>query len=414
MSLKKEVRFLIFCFLPAFFGGLPRLDAREPRLIAAVSVTGLKRTKQRTAERPLQKFIGADADRLDFDEVRAAVLDTGVLEPLAVELTEEEGSCVLRVRVREKWTVFPVPILIIGSGSMNFGAFFADTNAFGLTDIFFAGGIYGSREWMAGGGYMHSPRGGNFPGWRTAAFFSRQERHDTDQNEEDTRVFHADSVAALAAFSFSFWETGELTLGLSYGEIILKERESAFRPPPADLRTLGFETGVSVRRISWDGYLLSEKSASTGYTWHPGIGSPSFHSLRFALTWEKSVVPGLRFNFRSGGIYAPEAPVLRESSPAVARVNILPDTFSAKNYAGASAGFEKYLLRSSFGTLSLLGSWQLVFSHGSVLGDQFDHGPAGALSFYLSRLAIPAFSAGVAYNTGAGHFRGSFSLGMKF
>jgi hypothetical protein len=75
---------------------------------------------------------------------------------------------------------------------------------------------------------------------------------------------------------------------------------------------------------------------------------------------------------------------------------------------------EKYLLRTSIGTLSLLGSWQVVFSHGSILGDQFDQGPAGALSFYMSRLAIPALSIGAAYNTGAGRFRGSFSLGVSF
>jgi hypothetical protein len=366
------------------------------------------------AERPLQKFIGADVDRLDLNEVRAAVLDTGVLEPLAAAVTEEEGSYVLRVTVREKWSFFPIPVVTIGSGGASFGAFFADTNAFGLLDKMFAGGIYGLREWMVGGGYMHNSQRGNFPGWRTSVFFSRQERHDTDQKEEDTRAFHVDSIRASADLSFSLWEIWGLTLGISYGGNILRDQESAFRPPPSDLQTLGFEAGLSVRKSSWDGYLLSEESASAGYTWHVGIDASSFHSLMFALVWEKSVIPGLRFNVRSGGIYAPEAPVLQESSPAVARVNILPRSFSAKNYAGASIGLEKYLLKTSFGTLSLLGSWQLVFSQGSILGDQFDQGPAGALSFYMSRLAIPALSIGAAYNVSAGHFQGSFSLGASF
>jgi hypothetical protein len=414
MRAKKTIRFLIFCFFLAFFPGLSRLDAQEVRRISSVSVTGLKRTKQRVAERPLQKFIGADVDRLDLNEVRAAVLDTGVLEPLAAAVTEEEGLYVLRVTVREKWSLFPVPIITIGSGGTNFGAFLADTNAFGLLDKMFAGGMYGSREWMAGGGYMHSSQRENFPGWRGSVFFSRQERHDTDQKEEDTRAFHTDSIMASAALSFSFWEIWGLTLGLSYGEKILRDREDSFRPPPSDLRTLGFEAGVSVRKSRWDGYLLSEESASADYTWHLGIGAPSFHSVRFALVWEKSIIPGLRFNARSGGIYAPEAPVLRESSPAVTRVNILPSSFSARNYAGASLGLEKYLLRTSFGTLSLLGSWQAVFSRGSILGDQFDQGLAGALSFYMSRLAIPALSIGAAYNLSAGHLQGSFSLGMSF
>jgi hypothetical protein len=420
MRYKRELPFLrarlfIFCLFLAAAPGLSRLYAQEARIISALSVEGLKRTKQRAAERPLQKFIGSDVDRLDLDEVRAAVLDTGVLEPLAAAVIKEKSSYILKVTVREKWSIFPIPIITAGSGGVSFGTFFTDTNAFGLLDKFFAGGMYSSREWMAGGGYMHSSSGReNFPGWRTTAFFSRKERHDTDQKEEDLRVFYLDSITASAALSFSFLEIWGLTLGISYGEKILKEGESSFRPPPSDLRILGFETGLSVRKSSWDGYLLSEESASADYTWHPGIDSPSFHSLRFKVIWEKSIIPGLRFKFRSGGIYAPEVPVLQESSPAIAQVNILPNSFSARNYAGASIGFEKYLFKTSFGTLSASGSWQAVFSHGSILGDQFDQGPAGALSFYMSRLAIPALSIGAAYNLGTGRFQGSFSLGMSF
>jgi hypothetical protein len=414
MNAKKGGGVLIFSLFLAVLPGLPWLGAQESRIISAVSITGLKRTKPWAAERSLQKFIGADADRLDLDDVRAAVLDTGVLEPLAAEVTGEEGSYVLRVTVREKWSLIPIPIVTIQSDTMSFGAFLTDANAFGLMDQFFAGGMYSSRQWMAGGGYMHRSRRGFFSGWRVSAFFARRERHDTDQKEEDTRFFNVDSITPSAALSFSFWEICGLSLGLSYSEKILREEENSFRPPPSDLRMLEFRPILAVRKSSWDGYLLSEESASAGYTWHIGLGSSSFHSLEFSLIWEKSIIPGLRFNFRSGGIYAPEAPVLEESSPSAAKVNILPGSFSAKNYAGASLGLEKYLLKTSLGTLSLLGSWQLVFSHGSILGDQFDQGPAGALSFYMSRLAIPAFSIGAAYNLGARRLRGSFSLGMSF
>jgi hypothetical protein len=170
-----------------------------------------------------------------------------------------------------------------------------------------------------------------------------------------------------------------------------------------------------MRRSSWDGYLLSEQGASAEYTWHLGIAdSPSFYSAGLRLLWEKSIIPGLRFKFRGGGVYAPEAPVLYESPPSDAQVNILPGSFSAKNYAGVSLGLEKYLFKISAGTLSILGSWQGVFSQGSILGDETDQGIAGALSFYMSRLAIPALSVGAAYNIRARYFQGSFSMGMSF
>jgi hypothetical protein len=279
--------------------------------------------------------------------------------------------------------------------------------------------MYGSQEWMLGAGYMHSSLRENFPGWRTSVFFSRQERHDTDQEKDDVRLFNLDSLSASGALSFSRRETGGIplgfSLGLSYDQKILRDKESSLQAPASDLRTLGFEGGASVRWSSWDGYLLSEESASVDYTWYLGLaGSPSFHSLQLRLLWEKSLVPGLRFKFRSGGVYVPEAPVLYESSPSAAQVNILPGSFSAKNYTGLSLGLEQYLFKTSSGTLSVLGSWQGVFSQGSILGDQADQGVAGALSFYMSRLAIPALSVGAAYNISARYFQGSFSMGMSF
>jgi hypothetical protein len=325
--------------------------------------------------------------------------------------------------VREKWSIFPIPMAMAGSDGLRFGAFFADTNAFGFMDKMFAGGMYSSQAWMLGAGYMHSSLNENFPGWRTSVFFSSQERHDTDQEKDDVRFFNLDSLSVSGTLSFSLQEIGgpplgfplELSLGLSYDERILRDPKNSFRAPSSDLRTLGFEAGASVRRSSWDGYLLSEEGALAEYTWYLGIArSPSFHSLKLRLLWEKSLIPGLRLKFRGGGVYAPEAPVLYESSPSSAQVNILPSSFSAKNYVGLSLGLEKYLFKTSFGTLSVLGSWQGVFSKGSILGDEADQGIAGALSFYMSRLAIPALSVGAAYNTSARYFQGSFSMGMSF
>jgi hypothetical protein len=61
-----------------------------------------------------------------------------------------------------------------------------------------------------------------------------------------------------------------------------------------------------------------------------------------------------------------------------------------------------------------MAAYQAVYSHGSILGDSFDHGVVGMLGFYLSQLAIPAVGFGAAYNVQAGYFQGSFSMGMSF
>ncbi|MDR3166878.1 MAG: hypothetical protein LBT93_02955, partial [Treponema sp.] len=93
---------------------------------------------------------------------------------------------------------------------------------------------------------------------------------------------------------------------------------------------------------------------------------------------------------------------------------ILPRFFSARQYGGVSLGLEKYLFKISAGTLSILASYQGGYSQGEILGYQFDHGLAGALSGYLSKLALPALGLGAAYNLSARFFQASFSMGMSF
>jgi hypothetical protein len=399
--------FLILSFLPA---GEESSGAR----ISAVRVMGLKRTKPQAAEKPLRKFIGTEAAALDPREVRAAVMDTGILEPLEAEVLEENGRWILQVVVREKWSVFPLPMVMGGSGGWSFGGFFADTNAFGLNDKFFLGGMYGRQAWLVTGGYMHAPMGEMAPGWRLTGSFSRQERRDTDQKDRDLRSFDLDSVSGGGGLSYEFLDFLTASLNLSYENQMLRNREKAVNGPAESAWFLGIGTGLAARRSSWDGYLLSEESASADYAWNAGFGAPSFHSLRLRGTWEKSLIPGFRLKFRAGGIWAPGVPALQEPSPASAVVNILPPNYRARHFAGTSLGLEKYLFKFSLGTLSFLASWQGVWSDGSVLENQFDQGVAGMLSFYLSRLAIPAFAVGAAYNITAAHFQGSFSLGMSF
>jgi hypothetical protein len=386
--------------------------------VTAVHIEGLKRTKTVTAERPLRRFIGRNAAALDFNEVRAAVLDTGILEPLSVEIVEAEAGNILSVAVREKWAIFPVPVFFAGSAGVMAGAAFYDANAFGLNDKMAVMGAWQTNGWTAVTMYIHSPAEDRSAGWRAAVRFVQEERKDVNQKDETIRRFTAASVTASGALLYRF--TGLLggAFGLVYTDHALETGGSPFAAPAGGSRTVGLEPELSLRKSSWDGYLLSERSAVFGYRYDAGIdaagaGSASFHSLSFRGIFEQSVMPGFRVNARSGLLWAPLAPVLSESPPGAAEVDILPRAFSALHYAGCSLGLEKYLFKISHGSLAVLAAWQMVWTHGSLLGSQFDYGVSGAFSFYLSRLAIPAVGVGVSYNIPADFFQFSFSMGVS-
>jgi hypothetical protein len=406
---------LLFLFLP---GGnfLAAQTSGETGAITAISLSGLKRTRSFAAERPLKRFLGRDAEFLDYDEVRAVILDTGILEPLtvAVEDNPEGPGKVLRIEVREKWSVFPLPLFFISSGEISAGGFFIDTNAFGINDKVFLGGMYLSGGWMLTGAYIHSPVREHFPGWSVFGSFSRLERHDTDQRKKDLRIFNLDSINASLAFNYPLSDILSASLRFSYNVKLLKTNDAPLNAPESGSRSVEIGPELGLRKSSYDGYFLSQESASLGYTFIAGIDSPSFYKVQWRGIYEKSLAPGFRFVFRTGGLYAPNATILYEEGPSVAELSILPGSFSARHYGGLSLGLEKYLFKISAGTLSVLASYQGGYSRGDLLGDQFDHGIAGTLSFYLSKLAIPAVGLGLAYNLSAHYFKGSFNMGMTF
>jgi hypothetical protein len=387
-------------------------EADSADFITAVAVHGLKRTKPRVAEAPLKQFIGQQSAALDLDAVHAAVLGTGILEPLEIEVRDGPDGKVLSVSVREKWSVFPLPLLFLTSGEVNGGLFFMDANAFGINDKFFAGGMYGTDGHMVMSGYMHSGQKG-FPGWSASASYAQSERKNADRHGNDIRRFGLQTIGASAGLSHDF--TGALNAGfrVSYRQMTLKDSDSPLAAPESDVRAAAFGASASLRESRWDGFLLSEETLSASYTFTFGAEMPGFHELSLRAMYQKSLVPGFRLNSAAGFLYQPLAPALFESPPHAAQVDILPGSFSAQNYAGASIGLEKHIFKIRFGSLSARISYQAVFSEGPILGAEFDHGPAGAVVFYLSRLAIPAMALNIAYNIPAKRPQFSFSLGMS-
>jgi len=403
-------------------GGVPFLKAEsgdhvhsdsEATYITYISITGLGRTRMSTAQRPLRRFIGMEASRIDHDEVLAAIIATGIMEPLSVEI---EGE-VLAVTVRERWTIFPIPVFMGGSGGMAGGLAFFDANAFGLNDQIFLAGFYHPDAWISSLGYIRSSRGGRAPGYSGVAVFSRAERHHRDQNSKVLRRFELDSVALHAGLHFPLVADSDFLSAsalFSFNDNRLRNRGDAEYGPDRSLRVYGAGGSFAVRRNNWDGYFLSQEAVSLRYFFQTDFDGVAFQSVGLQGTWERPLVPGFRFALRAGVVFAPGAPVLFESSPSVAQVAILPRDFSAKNYAGLSAGLEKSIFRINAGTLSFQAAYQLVHSYGSVLGPSVDHGVLGMLSFYLARLAIPAVGLGVAYNVSRNYPQGFFSIGMSF
>jgi len=384
--------------------------------ITSIEISGLKRTKRHVAMYPLEPFLGREAETLDLNEVHAAIKSTGILESKTIELVKQESGIVLQVSIEEKWSFFPVPLIMGGSGDTSYGLFLADTNAFGLRDQAAIGGIYSASAIMGMALYNHTPNRKNSFGWNTSFTYNRQENEEVDSKEILRRLYSTEMFRFSLGLYYPFTGTMNGSISSSFTKIILNDNKAAINEPESGVSVLTFTPGLSWRYSHWDGYLLSQKTASLEYAFNYVFEGTSFHKVSFRAVYEQSIIPGFRFGLKSGAVLNSASDPLFEDDPHRAQVDILPMKYSALHYAGFSAGLEKYLVKFAWGTLSLLGSWQCVFSQGPISDNkvEFNHGPFGGIRFYLSRIAIPAVGAGFAYNMTTGIYQFSFSVGMGF
>jgi len=413
---RKEYLPLLFLFCLGLTG--PQLYSQDREgLVTGLEMRGYRRTKPHIARQPLEAFIGREAASLDMLEVQGVILGMGVFDLVSEELVPAAEGYTLVVEVAEKWSIFPVPMLMASSGELSFGLFFLDTNAFGIRDTMVAGGLFSSSGWNGIAMYNHSPMRAGLPGLSGSVTYGRRQREDLDKYETVHRRYSTSHLGLSFGLRYPFTRALSGSFSLSYRDIALIENEEPLLEPQEGARLLRFSPGLGLRRSSWDGYFLSEQSLSFSYTYNLALEGSSYQDFYIRGNIEQPLLPGLRLIARSGGVYKTgteaDGALLFEEGPSRSGVDILPRRFSAHQYVGFSAGLEQYLYRFSMGTLSLQASWQLVLSEGPLSGRQLDHGPAGALRFYLARLALPALGGGLAYNMNSGLFQFSLDFGME-
>jgi hypothetical protein len=241
--------------------------------------------------------------------------------------------------------------------------------------------------------------------------YSSRSRSDLDRDEDTLRRYDVNNIrASLGLLDYPLAGPVRASFSLSYNDSAIIKR--IYYAPENDSRSVGFTPALSLRSSSWDGYLMAERSLSLSYTYHLALEGDPWHEARVNAVYGRSVTPGFIASIRGAALWRPNGNPLVEEHPRLA--DILPGNFAALHYASFQAGLEKCLARSRFGTLTIGGGWQTVFSSASRTGDTFDHGPMMGARYYLRRIAIPALGVGLAYNMASGIYQFSFNAGTSF
>jgi hypothetical protein len=375
-------------------------------VVRDIAFTGLKRTKPLVAERLLEKFRGLRPDEINENDVRAAIIESGVLDPEAIEFLPHDGDYTLHAVVVEKISFFPVPIFLTGSNGWMAGIALADMNAFGQRDTFVLSGIYSGDSWFAMAMYAHPGVVAEKPGFMLGGTCSAGEFK--VNNAYGDSLFSMERVyAGISAgitYQFSALWASRLTLGYSQSDVeALRKTDRSVTAHPQ----------IGVRRSSWDGYLLNESSASLEYEAQILPGTVN-HRLSAVFSYNQSPVSGFRFTAKGGAVWTPDADIFMETTPGTVNITIMTNNFRAANMAGLCAGLEKALFRVNAGTLAVLAAYEVLATQSLSDGDSFDHGAFAGIQFYLRRIAIPAVGLGVSRNLVRQTTQWNFSIGMHF
>ena len=408
MRFSKSRGVFILALWMAVGGVLFSQNARSG-VVRDITFTGLKRTKPLVAERILDKFRGLRPEEIDENDVRAAIIESGILDPERIEFLphDSDDDWTLHAIVVEKMSFFPIPLFMAGSSGWMAGLAVADMNVFGILDTFALTGIYSGDSWVAMAMYSHVGVTAVRPGFMTAVSYSRSEfKMNNAYGDTLFRIDRAEAgVSGGITYQFS---------GLWEGRFMLGYNRSDIETPNQTWHTITARPQIGFRSSNWDGYLLNQNGAVLEYEIEAVLDGAAAHRVGLVFNYDRSIISGFRWTAKGGAVWSPESDMFTETSPSEVNVTLMTDHFRAATMAGLYAGFEKALWRTNVGTLAMLAAYQALASRSLSDGDSFDHGPFAGLQFYLRRIAIPAVGIGVSFNLVHETTQWSFSIGMRF
>lgn len=130
-----------------------------PRTVRKIAVSGLHRTDVRVILQYVTVKEGESARHLDTNSIRDSIARLRIFAEQHVSLTEiSDGGacrrdCQLLIQVKEKWSLYPVPVYVKYRDTEIGGAFLVESNLFGQNKGGVIGALASNRGWQALAGY---------------------------------------------------------------------------------------------------------------------------------------------------------------------------------------------------------------------------------------------------------------------
>ena len=394
-------------------------------VVSKINFVGLKKTRDSYIQSKVEKFTGKPLAETDLHELETAIQLEGLFDDIHISTAQtSDTEAEITVSVKEKITFIPLPFAMASSSGFMAGGVVMDTNAFGRKDNFMIGGFFSNSGKTGMASFSKPPKSNGIPGFSifVSGGLSNPELVDL---EEDT-ILKYKSIGFSGSLSLSEKLGEHFSISNSYGYRYLSTEADDDYPlfPEEKLHIGKVALSFGYSRSDWNGVFMSTNfasvSAAAGLTNSEDEDYRHPFGLSFAIGEQHPIfVDRLRMYQKISGYYGKKNHISDYKGQGAASVNILPGSFSTERIVGGNAGLEVAVAKFSWAMLSIYGDYQLVYTKKNTLLEdddeyEFMHGPNGGVRFYLSKIAFPALSMGLAYNVTKNYWQFAAEMGVSF
>ena len=383
-------------------------------VISKITFTGLKRTKESFLEDSLKSYIGKRWNSKTKSNLESDLQAMNLFSTIDFSSSFADGGTVeLNVSVKEKIAFIPLPFAMYSSSTgFMVGGFVMDMNAGGQKDMFVTGLLWSLDNMMVLGLYTHAPRIGA-PGFRVYGTTGKQNYLIRNSDGDQLLKIENFNASLGSSILFKLDRYNNLDCGLTYQGFFPYDTD--VHPDAYRRNKFGANTGWKISDQNWNGVFLSETSFSLNGGANIDTKAHVSEVLSASIKVQQPLFSKLRLNVLSGAGIVFNGLITDNLQKGSGAVTILDDKFSSPKIAGAASGLEFAVFQhKKIGTISIYGNYEFVFAQEFDDSLLFCQGFNVGSKVYLSGLAFPAVSMGLAYNATKNKFYFAGSFGVSF
>ncbi len=385
-----------------------------PTRIASVRVEGLRGTREEVVLQWVKVRPGDPIQRFDEVRLRADLLRLGIFSDVHVERRAAPKGVDLVIEPRERWSLYPVPMLVYYRDTYLLGGLLVESNALGRNKGWALGGVYSNRGWQLLGAVVDPNVA--YTSWfaKLSVFGGAGLLENVDATGRIVQSFALSRIDAQYSVGRTFLDVfTPAWTGAVRAVRVERAIEGAVLPDEtalsqglaliySDLDPRGhFDAGVRTAVEYQHGFPIADGSSAFDNLFSEtriGIPTLSDQALQFGIFWAYARFPPA-LETRLGGLDG------SRTLPAL----LVP----ADKHASATASYQVPVLRGRWGVGSLSPFVETgVYRRDGDPANAY-WGPGLGFQVFLRQVAMPAFGGDVAYQMGTGRFQFSVAIGYR-